>query len=93
MLPRVEMAPHRRLHFLPTPGPSPLRTGPGPPGPRRRCGPHLLLGQVFLNTFFLGTLDYKKKTIVIPMVQVCPGGGRKGAGTGGCHRGGVSVAL
>ncbi|XP_010842052.1 PREDICTED: beta-galactosidase-1-like protein 2 [Bison bison bison] len=26
-------------------------------------------GQVFLNTFFLGTLDYKKKTIVIPTVQ------------------------
>nr|XP_042089552.1 beta-galactosidase-1-like protein 2 isoform X2 [Ovis aries] len=26
-------------------------------------------GQVFLDTYFLGTLDYKKNTIVIPMVQ------------------------
>ncbi|XDB57388.1 hypothetical protein AB1E18_010833 [Capra hircus] len=26
-------------------------------------------GQVFLDTYFLGTLDYKRNTIVIPMVQ------------------------
>ncbi|XP_070328992.1 beta-galactosidase-1-like protein 2 isoform X1 [Odocoileus virginianus] len=29
-------------------------------------------GQVFLNTFFLGILDYKTSTIIIPMVQGAP---------------------
>lgn len=40
----------------------------------------LLPGQVFLDTYFLGTLDYKKNTIVIPMVQVCPGGAPQSRG-------------
>lgn len=70
--------PTPRPPFPPHPWALPSAYWAGPPGPCRRCSPHLLLGQVFLNTFFLGILDYKKKTIIIPMVQVCPGGGPEG---------------
>ena len=72
--------PAPRLHVLPAPA-------LGPPGPRRRCGPCLLLGQVFLNTFFLGILDYKTTTILIPMVQVRPWAGPEGAGPEGAGPG------
>lgn len=37
---------------------------------------------MFLNTFFLGILDYKTATIIIPMVQVRAGAGPEGAGLG-----------